>query len=71
MKLSMDQSYLNIIVISTPWTLNYGDYVPFFILILSMLFTIEPTNFKKSYSGISKKHDQTSINLTNIFNFIC
>ena len=29
------------------------------------------TNFKKSYSQISeKKQDQTSINLTNVFDFI-
>ena len=27
---------------------------------------MEPTNFKKSYSWIWEKHDQTSINLTNV-----
>ena len=40
------------------------------VLILSVLLTIEPTNLKKSYSRISEKHDQTSINLTNVFDFI-
>ena len=41
------------------------------ILILSMLFTIELTNFfKKSYFRISKKHDQISIHLANAFEFI-
>ena len=39
----------------------------YLILILSVLLTIEPTNLKKSYSRISEKHDQISINLTNIF----
>ena len=38
-------------------------------LIISTLSTIEPTNFKKSYSLISEEHDQT-INLTNAFYFI-
>ena len=32
--------------------------------------TIEPTNFKKSSSRISKEHDQTSINLTCAFDII-
>ena len=41
----------------------------FVVLILSLLFTIEPTNLEKSYSCISKQHDQTSINLT-VFDFI-
>ena len=40
------------------------------LLILSIFFTIKQTNFKKSYSEISEKHDQTSITLTNIFDFI-
>ena len=40
------------------------------ILILSMLLTIEPNNFIKSYSQISKKHDETFINLTIKFEFI-
>ena len=35
----------------------------FVVLILSVLFTIEPTNFK----NLSEKHDQTSINLNNVF----
>ena len=34
-------------------------------MILSILFTIEPTNLRKSYSRI----DQTSIILTNKFDF--
>ena len=42
----------------------------FLVMILSILFTIEPTSFKKSYFRISKKHVQTSINLTNVFDFI-
>ena len=32
------------------------------LLILSIFFTIKQTNFKKSYSEISEKHDQTSHN---------
>ena len=51
-------------VILTLWTLNYVDYVPFVVLILSLLFTSEPNHLEKSYSRISEKHDQTSINLT-------
>ena len=39
------------------------------VLILSTLSTIEPTNFKKSYSRISEKHDQTSMHLTLYANF--
>ena len=31
---------------------------------------MEPTNLKKPYSQISGKHDQNSINLTNVFDFI-
>ena len=42
----------------------------FFVLILFILFTSEPTNLIKRYSRIPEKHDQTSINLTNVFNFI-
>ena len=38
----------------------------FLVMILSILFTIEPTNLKKSYSQISEKHEQNSINLTNV-----
>ena len=43
--------------------------VHFFILILSILFKIKTTNLNKSYSQFSKKHDQPSINLTNVFDF--
>ena len=39
----------------------------FLVLVLSILFTIESTNLKTSYSQFS---DQTYINLTNIFDFI-
>ena len=39
----------------------------FFVLILFILFTSEPTNLIKRYSRIPEKHDQTS---TNVFNFI-
>ena len=42
----------------------------FLVLILSILFTIEPTHLTKSCSRISEKHDQTSINLTHVFDFI-
>ena len=42
----------------------------FFVMILSLLSTVEPTNFKECYSRISEKHDQTSINLNNVFDFI-
>ena len=42
--------------------LCYVACVHFFVMVIS-IFTIEPTNFKKSYSRISEKH-QTSINLT-------
>ena len=56
------ESYLN--------TLNTILIVFLFpVLILSIFFTIDRTNFEKSYSEISKKHDQTSITLTNIFGF--
>ena len=33
----------------------------YFVLIISMWLTIKPNNFKKFYSQISEKHDQTSI----------
>ena len=39
-------------------------------LLVSILFTIEPTDLKKSYPQLFEKHDQTSIDLTNVFNFI-
>ena len=56
------ESYLN--------TLNTILIVFLFpVLILSIFFTIDRTNFKKSYSEIPKKPDQTSITLTNIFGF--
>ena len=35
----------------------------FLVFILSILFTIDPTNLK----NLSEKHDQISINLTNVF----
>ena len=62
----------NMKVILTFWTLNYVDCTPFLFsfFIISILFTIEPTFLKKSYSPISKKHDQTSSNLNNSFDFI-
>ena len=42
----------------------------FMILILSsLLLTIKPTNFKKSYFLIYQKHNQTFINLANVFDF--
>ena len=42
----------------------------FLVLILCKLSPIEPISFKKSYSQITKEHDQTSINLTKAFDFI-
>ena len=42
----------------------------FLVLVLSILLAIEPNNFKKSYSWICEKDEQTSINLTNVFDFI-
>ena len=59
----------NVKLILTLWKLNYVDCV-LFSCILSILFTIEPTNLKKYFSWIFEKHDQTSINLTNVFDFI-
>ena len=40
------------------------------VLILPILFTVEPTNLTKSYSQICEKHYQTSINVANVFDFI-
>ena len=45
-----------------------GEFL-FLVLTLTILFTIKPTNLKKSYSQISEIHDQNSINLTNPFDF--
>ena len=42
----------------------------FLVLILSILFTIEPTNLKNLILKFPKMHYQTSINLTDIFDFI-
>ena len=42
----------------------------FLVLILSIMFTIEPTNFKKENSWICKKLEQTCNNLTNVFDFM-
>ena len=41
-------------VILTLSTLNYADCIHFFVLILSILLTIETINFKKSYPQISE-----------------
>ena len=57
------ESYINVLN-----TMLIGFLLP--ILILSLFAMIEQTNLKKSYSGISEKHDQTSITLTNIFDLI-
>ena len=40
----------------------------FLVLILSIT---DPTNLRKCYYWISEKHDETFINLTNVFDFIC
>ena len=42
----------------------------FLVLIFSLLFEMEPANFKKSCSWIYEKHDQNFINLANVFEFI-
>ena len=63
----MDLGHLNNIkVILTVWTLNSGDRVPLFYWLFWVLLTMDPTNLKKSYSRLSEKHDQSSINLINI-----
>ena len=48
-------------VMVTLWTLIVLFFV---VLVLSLMFTIEPNNLEKSYSEILEKHDQTSIYLT-------
>ena len=69
--LSMDlRHWNNMKAILSFWTPNYVDSISFLLLIISIFFTIEPNNFKKPYSVISGKHDQSSIILTNVFNFI-
>ena len=69
--LSMDlRHWNNMKAILSFWTPNYVDSISFLLLILSIFFIIEPNNFKKPYSVISEKHDQSSINWTNVFNFI-
>ena len=65
----MDLWHLNNLeIILTLWTLNYVDCVSFSCI--SIFLLIEPTNLKKSYSRISEKHLQTSISLTDVFDFI-
>ena len=49
-------------------TLNHADCVPF-SCIISLLFTIEATNFKKFCSLLFPNFRKTYINLTNVFNF--
>ena len=69
--LSVDlRHWNNMKAILSFWTPNYVDSISFLLLILSIFFIIEPNNFKKPYSVISEKHDQSSINWTNVFNFI-
>ena len=76
--LQQDKTIKIVVIINEP--VKFGIYLntlntklcwlcSFFILILSILSTTEPTNYKKLYSRISEKHDQTSINLT-VFDFI-
>ena len=68
MELPLNLWHLNDMkVILMLWTLLI--VLLFLVLILSILFAIKSTNLKKS-SSICKKHDQTSINLTNVFDFI-
>ena len=70
-ELSMDLWHLNNIKLSClfeHWTILF--LLCFLVLILSILFTFEPTNIEKSHYQISKKHDQTYINLTNVFDVI-
>ena len=69
MELPLNLWHLNDMkVILMLWTLLI--VLLFLVLILSILFAIKSTNLKKSSSSICKKHDQTSINLTNVFDFI-
>ena len=64
----MDLWHLNNMkIVVTLWTLKLLIVSHFVVLILS-IFSIEPTNIKKSYSQLSQHH--TSINLANIFDFI-
>ena len=61
----MDQWHLNKMkVILTVLTLNYVDCVSFFCI-----DSLHNVYNQKSYSRISKKHDQTFTNLVNVFDF--
>ena len=62
----MDLLHLNNMkVILTFWTLNYVDWLcSFSLLILSILFTIEPTNLKQFFSRIWEKHDETYFSIS-------
>ena len=48
----------------TLWTLNCFDCVPFFVMILPILSTIDPTNVKRNDSQVSRysqvSHDDSS-----------
>ena len=61
---------MKVIITSTNRYHNINIF-PFLVLIFSILFIIEPTNLKNALLEFPKKHDQTSINLTNIFDFNC
>ena len=52
------------------WTLNYVDCVPFLCIDIFQIVHSRTNLLKISSSWISEKNDQTSINLTKVFNFI-
>ena len=66
----MDLWHLNNMkVILIFWTLNYVDCVPFSCNTFHIVHNWV-NNFKISCTWISEKHDQTSINVANAFEFI-
>ena len=61
----------NMKVILTLSTLNYFDCVHlFFFFFLYLFFPYFHVSILLAYSQISKEHDQTCINLTNVFDII-
>ena len=58
----------NMKVILTLQALRYVDCIPFLYWFFIM-FIIEPSIFKKFYFPLSENHDQTSIDLNNVFEF--
>ena len=58
------ETYLNTLNTELCWL--YSLFLYWFFHIVQ----VEPTHLRKLYSWISEKHDQTSINLTNVFDFV-